>query len=524
LAALVLQGYDAYGAEPIDELRAAAIDRHPELSGRLLPGALPNLDMAVDAPFDGVLCSAVLMHLPESDLFDTAFTLRRLLRPHGRLLVSLPLTRSDVVDGDRAADGRLFKTYSPDFLQLLFERVGFQLIGRWDTEDSLGRSGTSWYVLLLELRVGGAARAADQIEGILNRDKKEASYKLALFRALAELATQEPRIASWRPDGTVGVSLARIAEKWLAYYWPIFAAERFIPQSQAEGAGSKRPLKFRKPMLDLMAGYARAGEHSGLSAWQLDQSADRFDDETVARQRAALKAIRDAIRDGPVTYAGGALDSGTVFSFDRSRGEVLMTSDLWRELSLLGHWIIDAVILRWAELTERFGVRQGIRSGDVLPLLLATPEPQRATLVAREVFLRHGWSRCVWSDRPLTRPFVVDHMIPFSLWGSNDLWNLLPVDPRVNNNKSDKLPATTLLKARRTSIFEAWRALRDAVPTPFDRQAIHLLGEPIGTGANWEDRLFTRVREAVEITALQRGIERWSPMPSSSINVGLATS
>jgi hypothetical protein len=115
-------------------------------------------------------------------------------------------------------------------------------------------------------------------------------------------------------------------------------------------------------------------------------------------------------------------------------------------------------------------------------------------------------------------------MIPFSLWGSNDLWNLLPVDPRVNNNKSDKLPTTILLKARRTSIFEAWHALRDNVPIPFDRQAIHLLGEPIGTGTGWEDRLFARVREAVEITALQRGIERWSPLPSTSISEGIATS
>lgn len=78
----------------------------------------------------------------------------------------------------RGIDGRLFKNYAPEYLQLLLERVGFQQIGRWDGEDALARAGTRWYTLLFELRSTGALRAVDQIEGILNRDKKVASYKL----------------------------------------------------------------------------------------------------------------------------------------------------------------------------------------------------------------------------------------------------------------------------------------------------------------------------------------------------------
>jgi hypothetical protein len=49
---------------------------------------------------------------------------------------------------------------------------------------------------------------------------------------------QESRQAVWLADGQVGVPLARIAERWLQYYWPLFASELFIPQSQSEGAGS----------------------------------------------------------------------------------------------------------------------------------------------------------------------------------------------------------------------------------------------------------------------------------------------
>jgi SAM-dependent methyltransferase len=513
LALLLQEGYDGYGVEPVEAMREEAVRRHPELASKVCAGALPHVETPFGEPFDGVLCSAVLMHLPESDLFDTAFNLRRLLRPGGRLLVSLPLTRADVPYGERAEDGRLFKTYSPEYVQLLFERVGFQQIGRWNPGDGLGRVGTTWYVMLLELRSGGA-RAVDQIEGILNRDQKVATYKLALFRALSELATQEPRVASWQPDPRVGIPIRRIAEKWLGYYWPIFAAKPYIPQSSAEGAGLTKQLMFRQPMMDLMASYAGRGEHGGLSAWQLDQNAGRVSAATAMKHEAALRSIAKAIRQGPVTYAGGALDTGTVFTYDPARAQVLMSADLWRELSLLGHWITDAVVLRWAELTERFSRRQGIRSGDVLPLLLAKPEPMRATSIAREIFLQHQWPRCAWSDRGLTESFAVDHIIPFSLWGSNDLWNLLPVDPRVNNEKSDKLPASQLLKDRRDTIVDAWRLLRDVVPDPFDKQAAHLLGNAVGTGTRWEEAPFCRLREAVEITALQRGLQRWTPRPA----------
>jgi len=351
----------------------------------------------------------------------------------------------------------------------------------------------------------------DQIEGILNRDRKVATYKLALFRALAELATQEPHCAAWHATGTVGVPIARIAEKWLAYYWPIFASSQRIPQSQAEGAGTTQPVLFRAAVEELMAPYRQSGEHGGLAAWQLDTTTGRLSPATQASLKLALQSISRAIREGPVKHAGGALDTGTVFKFDRASSRVVMSAEIWREFSLLGHWIRDAVILRWAELTERFGHRQAIRSADILPLLLARPEPERATQVARQVFVDHHVERCAWSDRRLAHTFCVDHVIPFSLWGSNDLWNLLPTHPQVNNDKSDRLPSRQLLKDRQPHILTSWRLLRDAMPAAFDRQAGHLLGRSVGGALAWEDELFARLREAIEITALQRGVERWAP-------------
>ncbi len=516
LAALTAAGYDAFGVEPSSTFREAAFAAHPDLAGRIVDGALPNLGRPHGGNFDGILCSAVLMHLGEADLFDAAFTLRGLLKKGGRLLLSLPRARTDVGADGRDAEGRLFTPYTAEYVQLLFERLGFQSIGRWDTEDALCRAGTGWFTLLLELGTGDKLRAVDQIEGILNRDRKVATYKLALFRALAEIATQEARIASWRTDGKVGVPLLSIAERWLLYYWPILASDRFIPQSQDEGVNADRQITFRSALEELMREFQGQGEHGGLSSWQVAASRGSLPEGVRRAHAAALSAIARAIRYGPVTHSGGSLETGAIFEYDKASRSVLMPAEIWRELTLLGHWIMDAVVVRWAALTERFAARQGVNAGDVLPLLLARPSPERMTGLARSVFLKTGVDRCTWSDRPLRLgSFDVDHIIPFALWGSNALWNLVPADRRVNNQKSDRLPTTDLLLARRGDILRSWDVLRDALPEGFDSGASHLLGRRPGGHLAWRDELFGCLRQAIEITALQRGVERWAPASSS---------
>lgn len=321
MAALLHHGFEPFGVEPCAGFREAALAAHPELSSRLADGALPSLGEPFGGGFDGVLCSAVLMHVPEADLFDAVFALRRVLKPHGRLLMSLPAARADLGPDDRDVHGRLFKPYTAGYIQLLFERLGFQLIGSWETDDALQRAGTRWTTLLFELRAGGPLRAVDQIEGILNRDRKVATYKLALFRALAEIAIQEPRSAQWRTTGEVAVPIARIAERWLVYFWPIFASQRFVPQSQSEGVGVAKPLVFRASMLALMQGFAGQGEHGGLSAWHSAWTTGELPADVVQLQTAAARQIADAIRHGPVAFSGGSLETGAVFGTTAPRAQ-----------------------------------------------------------------------------------------------------------------------------------------------------------------------------------------------------------
>ena len=99
-------------------------------------------------------------------------------------------------------------------------------------------------------------------------------------------------------------------------------------------------------------------------------------------------------------------------------------------------------------------------------------EPKRTTTEVRKRFeqLRQDFSKhlsnkelkqehmqCVWSAKSLKQEYDIDHSLPFSRWPNNDLWNLLPTDSTVNNQKSDSLPTEQKLKQAKERIQHWWQ-------------------------------------------------------------------
>ncbi len=151
MAALLDRGYDVYGIEPSEGMRSEAIGAYPKLKDRLFPFGLPLPENAsVGTPYDGVLCAAVFMHVPPEQLSDAAFSIRRLLKHGGRLLLSVPETRPGLDENHRDEFGRLFHPLPSGDLTLLFERLGFVLHEQWSDEDGAGRPGVRWRTLLFK--------------------------------------------------------------------------------------------------------------------------------------------------------------------------------------------------------------------------------------------------------------------------------------------------------------------------------------------------------------------------------------
>ena len=152
LALLASLGHDCFGVDATPEFVALAQSLHPQLQGKVLEATLPTLSPPFGGGFDGILCSAVLMHIPEIELTATANSIKNCLKANGRLLYSVPSKRLDLITENRDANGRLFIPDQSDRLQNIFEHIGFNLISKWHNEDSMGRDSVEWLSVLMELK------------------------------------------------------------------------------------------------------------------------------------------------------------------------------------------------------------------------------------------------------------------------------------------------------------------------------------------------------------------------------------
>jgi len=332
------------------------------------------------------------------------------------------------------------------------------------------------------------------------------SYKFALVRALAHLATHAPRLARWERIGRVSIDIVAVAELWVSYYWPVVrqSDDAFIYQGQR---GEKADMAFRPELTSLSALWEKSG---GREAFFTARNSGALSAQSAELSRRVLSKIRPAIRQ-PIRYAGNERTGKNTFSHEK--GRISLPGPIWTELAVMGRWIEDSVVIRWAEFTEGLKhQRPGVTAAEVLSLLLARPEGDRDTDLAREAFLPRAAEHaltCVWTGKTLSR-FHVDHAIPWALWRTNDLWNLFPADPEINSEKSNQLPSRERVIDRRRAILESWEILYQAHPRLFLSHASVFTGTILKSfAAPGREELFDAFKDAIEFTAVNRGVGRW---------------
>jgi hypothetical protein len=268
-----------------------------------------------------------------------------------------------------------------------------------------------------------------------------------------------------------------------------------------EAPTSGKQITFRKRLSQLVALYTKCG---GYSAFRIERNKGQLPGDTQRLLGGVMTDITKAIVQGPVEFSGGALKTGYVFGYEARTRQIHIPSDLWIEFSHLGYWIGQAVVLQWAEKASRLD--ENIEVAHVVRLLLAR-EDERTTIEARQFFGSLSNLECVWTGARLGEKWDVDHVIPFDLWHNNDVWNLLPASKAANSKKSNKLPSTELLRDRKDSIVGYWEMLRGKNAERFDKEAETLIALP---SSNWQNPLYGQLCHAIEVTALQRGVGRWT--------------
>ena len=498
-------GFNAIGVDASAAMVEAGATRYGLDAKCLRIDALPELKGLSDR-FDAVLCAAVLQHVRGTQLLDSLYRLRSLVAPNGFFMISVPLAYP-VDDDGRDHHGRLVRIRPAEQYRFFLERLGLREIVAYEETDSLQREGIRWQVLLFGSTGGDELRPIEVVESVLWDDRKVNTYKFALIRAIAHLATHRPNLAQWEGEGHVSVPISAIADKWIGYYWPLMesSAEPAVLQGQQ---GAKADMAFRLPLTSLVDYWDRQG---GYPAFCSSRDANRLPPESAPLLRDVLAKVKTAIQQ-PIRYAGNDRTGKRMFSYHR--GRVFLPAAIWRESALLGRWIEDSVLLRWAEFTRTLsGNRAAQNEATILHRLLGDHEGQRATAIARAAYEAYSEAHtleCAWTGDRI-RTFHVDHAIPWALWRNNDLWNLLPVHPRANIEKSARIPSRARVEQQRSRIIRSWEILYEAQSAMFISHARGFIGDPTAkefTGSVREE-LFSTFKDVLEYTAVNRGVERW---------------
>lgn len=377
---------------------------------------------------------------------------------------------------------------------------------------------------------------------ILRHDAKTTSYKIALLRALGDIALAYPQMeASHLP---VAIPVRVIAEFWLAYYWPFADVAQPIWQGarNRRASGQVADMAFRASLTELKTGWERV---LGTGARPSDGYL-LINDMGIARKRglyapAFVQAYDDTVAaiaktvQQPIRYAG----PGQWSVFPRpirlhsvSQAVVplpaahpsdlclILRPELWLDFQQLSLWIEALCIHEWSLFTERVDPNGGraVTRGEVYELLTDRPDNRRPLSWERnqvDILLMEGHAfQCPWTSRRIEVPgsYDLDHVIPVAVYPLNEMWNLVPSDPHFNQRtKRDRMPSSERLQRALPIISTTYdtymrspalaSALRDDSAARF--LSVHL------NNADLPAAIANATRDFVERIALGRNLARF---------------
>ncbi len=360
------------------------------------------------------------------------------------------------------------------------------------------------------------------ISKILERDSKSTTYKFALLRGVIDIILENSpyiKIVGER----VHMPLGLMIEKWLCYYYPILESKIRIPQINGDAN-----LAFEDRLGIVVLGYKSRG---GFSAFYNDLTRKSIPEGLQVPFLNLVQKMRSTITQMPMKYIGTSINNSqySIFQFEgrsisrrgksmdiqfliNSCGSFSIPLEYYEAFRILGRFVNgkESILFKWAEFSVN-------ASGDhlsvenVLERVLKSPVTERDALEAKKIYSQvlrdSGEVRCVWTNKVLQR-YDVDHVIPFSIWKNNDLWNLLPSSPAVNKKKRDMIPAPALIERQKDAILHYWELLDQRLPSRFQKEInVALLGAR--AMSDWKKTSIGQLKQTCHYLVEQRGYGVW---------------
>ena len=456
-----------YAVEPAIEMLKIGRTTTQNQNVHWLQDALPSLDKTtkLEISFDLILLSAVWMHILPSNRARSMRKLANLLKPGGKIVISL---KFGMTKGEQQE--RSMYDVSVEELERLAQNLGLitQLESATST-DKLDREGIYWQTVVLQMPDDGTG-AFPFIRHVAINDGKSATHKLALLRVLLRIADGHPGAVLRREHLSGGdrviLPLGLVSLYWIHQYKDLIDHHGLF----------QTPNKSAKMGFMKKGGWSELGERTS-SDFRVGNLF--IGDEAVALCKT-LSACAQNIRDMPSRYITLPNSEARVFEVASKRvkpvqslfldldmltqwGEFSLPESTWLALSRYACWIEPVIVSEWVKTMASYSGNKQYAAPDKQSYLnqaLNWLEPIRTTTEVRSRFdaLKSKQAmQCIWSAKALKHKYDIDHSMPFSRWPNNDLWNLVPSDQKINNEKRDRLPTERKLKEAKERMLDWWR-------------------------------------------------------------------
>lgn len=360
------------------------------------------------------------------------------------------------------------------------------------------------------------------ISKIIERDSKSTTYKFALLRGVIDIIQDNSPYIIFKSD-KVYFPLGLLIEKWMLYYYPILESSVYIPQINGE-----TNLAFEKQFKKIIVEYINLG---GFSAFYNDLKNKGIPKHIHSDFFALSKKLKETITKMPMKYIGRSIceEYYSIFQFEientkktsinvdvefliNSSGKFSIPIEYYKAFQVLGSFIggQDSILFKWAEFSVKASGKN-LSIGNVITEILKSPITERDVLESKKIYetilKKEGKVFCVWTGKAISS-YDVDHMIPFSVWKNNDLWNLLPSQATTNNKKRDKIPSIDLIEKSKSLILYYWELINETQSQRFQKEMqIALLGN--NPFSNWQETSIIQLKSCCNYLISNRGFEEW---------------
>lgn len=362
--------------------------------------------------------------------------------------------------------------------------------------------------------------ALSQINKIIEQDKISSTYKFALLKNTIDICQRYDHLVQIDEEYAF-LPLGLVIEGWIFDYLP-FVFNGIRQQNSGRVLNKQIELLYLELFDYMKLDSTQTTWQDAYSQIFMQYLLISLDSDQSKLIIKLAKKMATTITKMPMRYSGDK-DYEVYVPEKKIFGDVPKSGILNREFLIKHfgtfsikkeHYLIfrymgqslygsSTIARRWRETTYSLNNNE-FATDTIDAMIYKTIFTDRDTNIGRK-FLPDD-CHCVWSGKKLTNgKYDIDHVLPYSVWFNNDLWNLLPCDSKVNGKKSNKIPSPELILKQKDIIISYWDIYEEKAKELFESQVkTSLLPESFSTSSN-KTQLIEALSEKSHYLISERG-------------------